>query len=26
MQVINPYPQFSEPEDKGTLPFCRKMM
>lgn len=26
VQVINPYPQFSEPEDKGTLPFCRKMM
>ncbi|HAF4830369.1 TPA: replication initiation protein, partial [Salmonella enterica] len=26
MQVINPYPQFVEPADKKTLPFCRKLM
>ncbi|EDX2839298.1 replication initiation protein [Salmonella enterica] len=26
MQVINPYPQFIEPKDKRTLPFCRKLM
>ncbi|EKB3332679.1 replication initiation protein [Salmonella enterica subsp. enterica serovar Chandans] len=26
VQVINPYPQFIEPEDKRTLPFCRKLM
>ncbi|ENU5422698.1 plasmid replication initiator RepA [Salmonella enterica] len=26
VQVINPYPQFIEPADKKTLPFCRKLM
>ncbi len=26
VQVINPYPQFVEPADKKTLPFCRKLM
>ncbi|EGI5795569.1 replication initiation protein [Salmonella enterica subsp. enterica serovar Othmarschen] len=26
MQVINPYPQFIEPADKKTLPFCRNLM
>lgn len=26
LQVKNPNPQFIEPEDKGTIPFCRKMM
>lgn len=25
-QVKNPYPKFVEPEDKRTLPFCRKLM
>lgn len=25
-QVINPSPAFVVPEDKGTLPFCRKLM
>lgn len=26
VQVVNPYPQFIEPENKRTIPFCRKLM